>query len=146
MKSGAGILFWRRTAQGHAEVLLGLRALTIRHAPGVWSYPGGSLHPGEGPLAGALRESLEEAGVDFRADLYALPRFAFEGEPLRVLSLSPFLDYSYTTFACEALDVPQDWPRWNWEHERFEWFSLRDLPRPLHSQARLAIGSLRRLL
>src|SRR5690606_27342740 len=33
------------------------------HFGGNWGMPGGALHEGEGPLAGALREAQEEAGI-----------------------------------------------------------------------------------
>lgn len=40
--------------------------LVLRHAAGTWVFPKGHLEPGEGPLAAALREVEEEAGVHAR--------------------------------------------------------------------------------
>lgn len=45
------------------QVLLQHRALWSDQG-GTWGVPGGALRPGEDPVAGALRESAEEAGVD----------------------------------------------------------------------------------
>ena len=45
------------------QVLLQHRALWSDQG-GTWGVPGGALRPGEDPVAGALRESEEEAGVD----------------------------------------------------------------------------------
>lgn len=46
------------------ELLLTERAHHMRSHPGQVSFPGGSLDPGETPLAGALREAQEEIGLD----------------------------------------------------------------------------------
>lgn len=54
----AGLLVWY-PARG---VLLQHRALWSHHG-GTWGIPGGALHAGEEPTAGALREAEEEAGV-----------------------------------------------------------------------------------
>jgi len=45
------------------QVLLQHRALWSDQG-GTWGVPGGALRPGEDPVAGALRESEEEAAVD----------------------------------------------------------------------------------
>jgi 8-oxo-dGTP pyrophosphatase MutT (NUDIX family) len=45
------------------QVLLQHRALWSDQG-GTWGVPGGALRPGEDPVAGALREAAEEAGVD----------------------------------------------------------------------------------
>ncbi len=48
---------------GALEVLLQHRAQWSDEG-GTWALPGGALHAGEEPVAGALREAAEEAGVD----------------------------------------------------------------------------------
>ncbi|WP_125774168.1 NUDIX domain-containing protein [Antribacter gilvus] len=59
----AGLLVARRDASGDVrDVVLQHRALWS-DLGGTWGIPGGALAPGEEPLAGALREALEEAAV-----------------------------------------------------------------------------------
>ncbi len=141
-KGGAGILYWRQATAGGVEVLLGLRARTIKHAPGTWSYPGGSLKPGEDELAGALREVREEtcdglSAVDLRSNVHF-----HEPKVLRRLSFLPLVDYEYSTYSCEVLRTPPDWPRPNWEHAAFAWFPIDQLPSPLHGEARSSVREL----
>jgi ADP-ribose pyrophosphatase YjhB (NUDIX family) len=54
-----------------AVVLRGERALLVRRAnppmPGRWGFPGGALELGETVAQGAMRELLEETGVDAEA-------------------------------------------------------------------------------
>jgi len=52
-----------------AVVLQGQRALFVRQAPGhplqgQWSIPWGIVDPGESPEAAALRETVEESGIE----------------------------------------------------------------------------------
>lgn len=141
-KGGAGILYWRKGPTGGVEVLLGLRARTIKHAPGTWSHPGGSLKAGEGPLAGALREAREETCEGLPAvDLRSKAHFR-EPEALRKLSFLPIARYEYSTFGCEVLESPPAWPQPNWEHETMAWFPVDRLPSPLHGEARTSIRKL----
>lgn len=64
---GAAGLLLARSAPGpggpRAEVLLQHRALWSDQG-GTWALPGGALREHEDPVAGALREAAEEAGVD----------------------------------------------------------------------------------
>ena len=65
---GAAGLLLTRSAPGtdgvaRTEVLLQHRALWSDQG-GTWGLPGGALHEHEDPVAGALREAAEEAGVD----------------------------------------------------------------------------------
>jgi 8-oxo-dGTP pyrophosphatase MutT (NUDIX family) len=46
------------------DLLLTERAHDMRSHPGQVSFPGGSIDPGETPVEAALRETLEEIGVD----------------------------------------------------------------------------------
>jgi 8-oxo-dGTP pyrophosphatase MutT (NUDIX family) len=67
-------------------VFAGDRLALIRKphfAAGVWRTPGGGIHPGEDFVAGALREALEETGLEVELDRYvvlAQARFHFRGE------------------------------------------------------------------
>ena len=49
---------------GGPEVLLTRRNKNLRSHPGEVSFPGGRLDPGEDAAAGALREAVEEVGID----------------------------------------------------------------------------------
>jgi ADP-ribose pyrophosphatase YjhB (NUDIX family) len=40
------------------------------YAPGIWRPPGGGVHEGEEFVTGALREALEETGLDVELDRY----------------------------------------------------------------------------
>lgn len=55
-------------------------ALLLGHASGTprWDIPKGLAEPGETPLEAALRETLEETGIDLRSEiLLELGRFAY---------------------------------------------------------------------
>ncbi len=58
----AGLLLTRRTTQGPV-VLLQHRASWV-HYGDTWSIPGGAIHICETPLQAALREMVEETGLD----------------------------------------------------------------------------------
>ena len=48
-----------------ADLLLTVRASTLRHHAGQAAFPGGAADPGDdGPVATALREAHEETGID----------------------------------------------------------------------------------
>lgn len=58
------LLFWRDPARGICVLLIERAALMRSHA-GQPAFPGGALDPGDaGPVAAALRETVEETGLD----------------------------------------------------------------------------------
>jgi 8-oxo-dGTP pyrophosphatase MutT (NUDIX family) len=61
-RAGAAGLLLHRDGDEGAEVLLQHRAWWSHHG-GTWGTPGGALHEGEAPDAGALREVREELGL-----------------------------------------------------------------------------------
>lgn len=65
MKRSAGIVLYRRTADGAVEVLLGHMGgpFWARKDAGAWTIPKGEVGPGEEPIAVARREFEEELGV-----------------------------------------------------------------------------------
>lgn len=65
------------------EVLLLQRSLTHRIQPGTWGIPAGKVESGESTQQAAMRETLEEVGidlsserVDYRGDLYVGVEYA----------------------------------------------------------------------
>jgi 8-oxo-dGTP pyrophosphatase MutT (NUDIX family) len=60
----AGVLVPLFEQVGETRVILTRRAAHLRSHTGQVAFPGGRLEPGEGALAGALRESHEEIGLD----------------------------------------------------------------------------------
>jgi 8-oxo-dGTP pyrophosphatase MutT (NUDIX family) len=48
----------------NVDLLLLRRAATLRSHPGQVAFPGGRLEPGETPVEAALREAVEETGLD----------------------------------------------------------------------------------
>jgi 8-oxo-dGTP pyrophosphatase MutT (NUDIX family) len=83
LAGAAGLLLHRASADG-TELLLQQRASWSHHG-GTWGTPGGALHRGESPQAGALREVGEELGL--------LPHDVVLGE----VSVDDHGGWSYTT-------------------------------------------------
>ncbi|RDS62439.1 NUDIX hydrolase [Streptomyces sp. M7] len=77
----AGCVLWRRSPD------TGALEICLVHRPKYddWSHPKGKLHPGEDPLAGALREVEEETGHPPRpgAELPTV-RYPVDGRPKEV--------------------------------------------------------------
>lgn len=77
----AGCVLWRRSPD------TGALEICLVHRPKYddWSHPKGKLHPGEDPLAGALREVEEETGHTARpgAELPTV-RYLVDGRPKEV--------------------------------------------------------------
>lgn len=95
-------------------VLLQLRAAWT-HNGGTWSVPGGAIAAGEDPIAAALREAHEEAGIEpaqVRAD--------------HLIRLDHG-DWSYTTVVAQSRDVTP--LAANSESERVEWIAVDDVAR-----------------
>jgi 8-oxo-dGTP pyrophosphatase MutT (NUDIX family) len=53
---------------GAPALLITRRAARLRGHSGQWALPGGRREPGESAVAGALRETREEVGLDLGAD------------------------------------------------------------------------------
>ena len=53
-------------AQANVDILLTRRSDDLRHHPGQVAFPGGGLDPGETPEQAAVREAVEEVGIDER--------------------------------------------------------------------------------
>lgn len=88
LNGAAGLLLWRTSADG-VEIVLQHRALWSHHG-GTWGLPGGAVSDGETPREGAVREAVEEAGLDPGALRVRAERTLHHP------------DWSYTTVIAEA--------------------------------------------
>jgi 8-oxo-dGTP diphosphatase len=66
----AGVLARHRRGGDPTRYFIARRS-EFTHRGGTWSIPGGALHEGEEPLAGALREFAEEVGIPITDHLVA---------------------------------------------------------------------------
>ena len=111
--AGAGVLL---IAASTGRVLLAQRSEEVSD-PGTWTIPGGGVEPGEMPIEAAEREAREEVGCPSGLELV----------PSGVTRRG---DFSFHNFLCL---VPREFrPRINWEISDAVWFSLDELPSPLH--------------
>jgi len=112
---GAAGLLLRAQAHEDPRYLLVLRHPRSHHG-GTWGVPGGALQPGESPLTGALRETVEELGP--------LP-MELPGTPAPALQyVDDHISWSYTTL---VIDVPAVFEpaAANWETADWRWVSAR---------------------
>lgn len=85
---------------------------------GHWALPGGGCEPGEAPIAGAHRETVEETGYDGRGPMKLMDQ-----------AVTPN-NLAYHLF---ARPVQQKFmPKLNSEHTDHAWANLDDLPSPMH--------------
>lgn len=136
-KESAGLLLFRRRAGSSIEVLLGHPGgpfWTGRDA-GAWTLPKGGIHPGEEPLATAIREFTEETGYPTSPPYIALGQitqrggkivhaWAFEGdcEPGRLVSVLASIEWPPRSG--RTIEVP--------EIDRVAFFTLADARRAIN--------------
>jgi len=111
-------------------LLLGKRADN-----GLWAIPSGILEPGEQPAHAAVREVLEETGIDARVE--ALVSVASDPETIRYPN-GDRAQYLDLTFLCRAVGgqahVGDD------ESTDVGWFHADALPEPLAASSRRRIA------
>jgi 8-oxo-dGTP diphosphatase len=93
-------------------VLMVHRRPDLAHAPGLWSFPGGHLEPGETPALALLRELREELGV--RAIVAGTPRFQLSEDVDRAdgLIMSLWVISSWTGTPTNGAPDENDELRW----------------------------------
>ncbi|MGY1604079.1 NUDIX domain-containing protein [Geodermatophilus sp. SYSU D00815] len=134
-RAGAAGLFLHREGADGGEVLLQLRA-TWSHHGDTWGTPGGALHAGEAPEAGALREAREELGL--------LPDDVVLGRS----SVDDHGGWAYTTvLARPARSLEPADLRLDGESDGVAWIALSRLAEvPLHPGLAASLPRLRDLL
>lgn len=102
------------------KVLLGERLNS--HGAGTWSFPGGHLEENEHPFDCAVRETLEECGLDVENPQYHQWSFDhFKEKDTSYITL--FVTTNYASGEPEICE-PDKCARW-------EWFDWDNLPEPL---------------
>jgi len=101
-------------------------------APDVWRPPSGGVHPGEGFVAGTLREALEETGASIELDRYLVRTSAVFSHGPRSIGWSTHVFAAHTD--AEVLD-PID----RVEIAAARWGSAAELAGPLRDRL-LATG------
>lgn len=130
-KRSAGLLVWRRAADGGLEVLLVHPGgpFWARRDDGAWSVPKGELELGEDPLAVAAREFREELGIEppDLGDAVALGEVRQDGgKVVTAWAVGGDLDAA----AIESNTFELEWPRGSGrvrtfpEVDRAGWFAL----------------------
>lgn len=117
-KDGAGILF----VHGD-KILLGKRSENVSN-PGTWSVPGGKISKNDKSFwETAMRETIEEIG--------AMPENFVRK---RVIKNENSSGRQFITY---VLEVDEDFTEFFTSNDEFDelgWFSLTDLPEPMHSK------------
>ena len=102
------------------KVLLGKRKSS--HGNGFWSAPGGHLEFGETWEGCAVRETMEESGIEIKNIRFAgLTNDVHENENKHYITIAMLADY-------DSGEVQIMEPE---KLERWEWFSWDSLPSPL---------------
>ena len=111
---GAGILL---VAQNTGRVLLVLRSSLVNE-PGTWGLPGGKIDDDdESPIEAAKREAMEELGYAGTVQIFAA----------HIFKAGNFRFHNFLGVVPEEFKAQLDW-----ENTRSGWFSLDELPGPLH--------------
>jgi 8-oxo-dGTP pyrophosphatase MutT (NUDIX family) len=134
-RDARGRLRWGDRAAGllilsGQRVLLMLRSAEVMD-PGTWGIPGGRVERGQTDWAAARKETCEELG--------SLPRVV-----LVATHEARSGDFTYTTFVVRLSErAAAGWKiTLDWENDSWGWFSLDDLPQPLHPGVAQALWQL----
>jgi 8-oxo-dGTP diphosphatase len=101
--------------------------------PGVWSVPGGHLEKGESIENGAIREFVEETGIqilgnlDYVATLDGGSRMKF---------------YLFMYEVKRKIDIDLDMAKDGFEHDECKWFNKKTLPNNVEKQLFIIINKI----
>lgn len=112
--AGAGALI---IAKSTGRMLIPKRSAFVNE-PGTWGTWGGAIDPGETGEEAVRRELYEESG--YSGEMGIIPLHVFKHE-------SGFRYYNFLVIVDDEFS-----PSLNWETERFGWFTMNNLPKPLH--------------
>ncbi len=122
----AGVLFYHRAT---GTFLLNERSSRIHHG-GRWSTLGGAIDKHESPLAGALREAVEEGAEGTIIDTLAVHEDTIEGASG---------SWTYTTFVVEVTEA-FDTKTSDWETADNAWLTINEMAtKRLHPAFRTSI-------
>ena len=136
-KESAGLMLYRRRPGSPVEVLLGHPGGPFWTArdEGAWTIPKGGIHPGEDPLATAIREFTEETGFPSSPPYVSLGHitqrggklvhaWAFEGDcdPSRISSVTASIEWPPRSG--RMIEVP--------EIDRVAFFAMPDAKRAIN--------------
>lgn len=108
----AGLLL---TSLDRSQVLLQLRSRMVL-SPGTWALPGGALERGESAQEAAIREAVEEVGLDRREITVTGTRPGLE---------HPRWRYTYVLATIAEQTLPA---HTSWEASDHRWCDLDDVP------------------
>ena len=118
-KIGAGALI---IAKDTGRVLMGLRS-KAENDGGLWGTPGGHVDTGEDVMTGLKREVREETG--YKGKVFFIP-FPGSGRHIN----KPFQFFNHIGVVPNEF-TPNPGKKWAWETEKFQWFEINSLPKPL---------------
>jgi 8-oxo-dGTP diphosphatase len=99
--------------------MLLLRSSEHKAFGGTWSAPGGKLEPNETPLEAAIRETLEETGMELAPHAVHF----FQTFYVRY----PSLDFLYHAFYTAIQEMPEELKLQPREHNAYLWASPKEL-------------------
>lgn len=103
-----------------AQTVLLLQRSSLEDYPSQWCLPGGHVEADESYFDAALRECREETGIDLSGK-----------DHLLIYKIR--IDWPLTTNWVYAFEIEDEIePVLNWESDAYAWFTLDQLPQPLH--------------
>lgn len=104
-------------------ITCGTKALVLKRSrwviyhPGRWDIPGGAQDPGETKEEAAVREALEEAGLELSVEHLELV-----GQQSKMRNGKPAERFCYSYKVDEEFE-----PKLSFEHSKFRWIEIEDL-------------------